>query len=463
MSPRPRHAPSPEMRAWDALRRPIWLFDPRGLRGVYANPAALALWGAESLDELLARDFSQLSPAVRARVDRLARDTAGGAVLNEQWTFYPQGRPAAVQAAISTYRLDDGSPVLLFEAAPAEVEAEERRAVEALRHTSALITLFDAEGRALFANPAAFAAYGAADHPFERRFFDPELARDLLARALAGRAAAELTEAVTAAGLRWHHMDARPVTDPATGLVGVLLNERDVTDRIEAERAQGQAERKAAMADARQKFLSDMSHELRTPLNAVLGFSELLTAAELAPAAADQARRIHQAGERLLTVVNGMIALVEDESWTGAAPGAAEPSADETGAGPRILYVDDHEANRALIRAMLESLGLACVTANDGAEGVKRATAEPFDLILMDIQMPVMDGVEATRRIRRAGGRAPILALTANTLTEQIEGYRDAGMDDCLAKPVALASLVGALQVWLGRMRTSENRETRAA
>ncbi|MFI4950074.1 MAG: diguanylate cyclase, partial [Caulobacterales bacterium] len=77
--------------AWDALRRPIWLFDPASLRGVYANPAALALWGADSAEELLARDFSKLSPAVRARTARLATTTAGGGEVSERWTFYPKG------------------------------------------------------------------------------------------------------------------------------------------------------------------------------------------------------------------------------------------------------------------------------------------------------------------------------------------------------------------------------------
>ena len=74
----------PEAVGWDALSRAVWLFDPVSCRGLYANPPALELWGAESRDELLARDFSQLSPAVRARTDRLAQATAGGAVVTER-------------------------------------------------------------------------------------------------------------------------------------------------------------------------------------------------------------------------------------------------------------------------------------------------------------------------------------------------------------------------------------------
>ena len=208
---------SVRMQSWDSLRRPIWLFDAQALRGVYANPAALRLWGASSSEELLSRDFSQLSYAVRARTERLAHATANGEEVSERWTFYPHGEPVTVQATISTYRLDDGRPSLLFEASPTEVDGGERRAVEALRHTSTLITLFDQDGRAIFANPAAFSAYGSTEHPFEARFVEPAWARPMLVRALGGETLAEVCETTTLAGRRWHQLDARPVLDPGGG------------------------------------------------------------------------------------------------------------------------------------------------------------------------------------------------------------------------------------------------------
>ena len=102
-------------RASDRLRRPVWLYDPRTSRGVYANPAALALWGAETLDELLARDFSILSPAVKVRTDRLVELTAEGDEVSERWTFYPNGQPFTVEATISAFRMSDGRDILLFE------------------------------------------------------------------------------------------------------------------------------------------------------------------------------------------------------------------------------------------------------------------------------------------------------------------------------------------------------------
>ena len=442
------------MQAWDALRRPIWMFDPSALRGVYANAAALELWGSDSLDALLARDFSQLSPAVLARTERLARETANGETLSEHWTFYPNGRPLTVTAIISTHWLDDGTPVLLFEAAPIEVESEERRAVEALRHTSTLITLFDGEGRPLFSNPAAFAAYGSTTHPFEARFAQPERAQPMLAAALSGDLAADVCEIVTREGPRWHHLDIRPVIDPVTGQLSLILTEIDVTERIEAEQARAAAEQKTAMAEARQRFLTEMSHELRTPLNAVIGFSDLLSKAGLAEEHADHAARINGAGQRLLSVVNDMIDLSADNVIPLPTPEAAieEPAAANEDAGVlRVLYVDDHDSNRALVMAVMSAQGIVCATANDGAQGVEAARDGDWDVILMDIQMPVMDGVDATRAIRALPGlvgRTPILALTANTLPEQLIQYEEAGMDDCIAKPMNIVDLVTRVTAW---------------
>ena len=452
------------MRAWDVLRRPIWLFDPNTHRGVYANTSAMELWGAADLDELLSRDFSQLSPAVIARLARLAKATDEGEEVSEQWTFYPKGRPVTVQATISAYPLEDGRKVLMFEASPAETQAGERRAVEALRHTTTLITLFDADGRAIFTNPAAFAAYGVNELGFAERFRDPDAGRRLFERALEGEGAGDLCMADTGLGLRWHQMDARRVIDPVTGLAGVILNERDVTARIEAEQARAAAEQRAAMAEARRQFLSDMSHELRTPLNAVMGFSELLLTAAGEPTTRDQARRIHEAGQRLVEVVEQMIAISNDEGdGVGQGEGGAGPSAQFVNAPDRapeltaeeaplkVLYVDDNESNRALVTAVLSAQGMTCVTAEDGKSGVAAAAGGEFDLILMDIQMPVMNGVEATRAIRALETRVaelPIVAVTANTLEEQLQAYADAGMDDLIAKPIQLAELVGKVTAW---------------
>jgi len=444
---------------WDRLRRPVWLYDPQTGQKPYANPAALALWGADSLEALAARDFSARSPAMKARIRRLVQATAHGEAVSERWTFFPHGRPVATQATVSAMVDGAGQSLLLFEATVEEVPAEERRAAEALRHASTLISLFDGDGARLFSNPAAFRAYGDAEGSFVARFAVPAEGVAMLAAAGAAPVAA-LRAVHTCDGPRWHHMEARPVPDPVTGRTCVLLDEQDVTLRVEAEMARSAAEQKASMAEARQEFLTEMSHELRTPLNAVIGFSQLMADAELPAALNDQARRIHAAGLSLLEVVNQMIAdplgqpiqsQLRETRADAAAADRGRPTAAPGEASLRALYVDDNESNRALVQAMFAAMGFVCETATDGQAGVEAATSGDWDVILMDIQMPVMDGITATRRIRALEGpnaATPIIALTANTLPAQIQTYVEAGMDDCVAKPINMVELMTKVSHW---------------
>ena len=118
--------------------------------------------------------------------------------------------------------------------------------------------------------------------------------------------------------------------------------------------------------------------------------------------------------------------------------------------GPRlrVLVVDDVATNRELLEAMLERQGHTVLLAEDGAAAFGMVAREPLDVVLMDVQMPVMDGVEATRRIRRLpppAGTVPILALTASVMASERERYLAAGMDGCLNKPVVWPALLGAL------------------
>jgi len=116
--------------------------------------------------------------------------------------------------------------------------------------------------------------------------------------------------------------------------------------------------------------------------------------------------------------------------------------------GLRVLVVEDNATNRLIASRMLESLGAVVELAHNGAEGVAAAARADFDLIFMDIQMPGMDGVEATRRIRQLGGpasRAPIVAMTANVMKHQINDYLTAGMDGAIAKPLNPAAILAEL------------------
>ncbi len=127
----------------------------------------------------------------------------------------------------------------------------------------------------------------------------------------------------------------------------------------------------------------------------------------------------------------------------GPATAPADPDPVEERA-PRVLVVDDHPVNREVARIMLEALGCEVAEVADGVEAVDAVQAVPFDLVLMDVRMPRMDGLEATRRIRRladgSGGLA-IVAMTADAMPEDVERCLASGMNAHLAKPINQAGL----------------------
>ena len=122
--------------------------------------------------------------------------------------------------------------------------------------------------------------------------------------------------------------------------------------------------------------------------------------------------------------------------------------------GMKILMADDAAPNRELVTAIMSGLGLALETVCNGAEAVEAARNGGYDLILMDVHMPVMDGLHATRAIRAMEGgvaRTPIIALTANVQPEQVQRCLDAGMDGHVGKPIQLDELLAALAMASGR------------
>lgn len=102
----------------------------------------------------------------------------------------------------------------------------------------------------------------------------------------------------------------------------------------------------------------------------------------------------------------------------------------------RILVAEDNEVNRKLVDLLITRTGAEVAHVGNGAEALERASSEAWDLILMDIQMPVMNGRDATRAIREAGINTPVVALTANVMAEDLQDYQEAGCDDYLAKPI---------------------------
>ncbi|MFI4965222.1 MAG: response regulator [Caulobacterales bacterium] len=117
----------------------------------------------------------------------------------------------------------------------------------------------------------------------------------------------------------------------------------------------------------------------------------------------------------------------------------------------RVLLADDHPINRAVVDIILDLIDADLVSVEDGAQAVAQFKAGAFDVVLMDLQMPNMDGLTAIREIRRfeaENGRAatPIVVVTANAFSEQVAASREAGADDLISKPIIPDVLLAAIE-----------------
>ena len=126
--------------------------------------------------------------------------------------------------------------------------------------------------------------------------------------------------------------------------------------------------------------------------------------------------------------------------------------------GSRVLLVEDNEINRTVATELLLGMGVEAITASDGEDAWRQISSASFDLVLMDIQMPGIDGIEVTRRTRLLPGperRTPIVALTAHAMLGDRQRFLDAGMDDYLAKPIEEQELARVLLRWLKTLPSS--------
>lgn len=133
--------------------------------------------------------------------------------------------------------------------------------------------------------------------------------------------------------------------------------------------------------------------------------------------------------------------------------------------GLRVLLAEDNEANRELAVAYLAKLGCEVATAKNGQMALERVQEQPFDVVLMDMQMPVLSGIEATQAIRALNGEVsgiPIIALTANAMKADIERCREAGMHDFVAKPMRIGDLARALSPFIVCIDAPVERRVRA-
>jgi CheY-like chemotaxis protein len=159
---------------------------------------------------------------------------------------------------------------------------------------------------------------------------------------------------------------------------------------------------------------------------------------------------VHKHGEDLQALslaVQGFLGSVRDPEQLWAAPDDQAPRSLD---GRRVLLVDDDVRNVYALSALLDDAGLKVSAAKDGVEAISRYQGGAFDLILMDIAMPNMDGYTATRLLKQEHQcTIPIIALTAHAMKGDREKCLDAGADDYLAKPVSRDELLSMLARWL--------------
>jgi CheY-like chemotaxis protein len=247
---------------------------------------------------------------------------------------------------------------------------------------------------------------------------------------------------------RWLMIEERRTSDG--GVIGLRV---DITEmKAQAEALAHALARAEAASRAKSEFMADMSHELRTPLNGVLGLGQALQSTGLDEHQRTLLIEMMASASRLDQLVNGLLdferAEATDISTTAPLPAASDPDA------VRVLLADDNPTNRRVIELMLGAADVHVVSVENGAQAVAAWRAECFDLILMDLRMPVMDGIEAIRTIRadedaRALPRSPIIVLSANTAAGDKEASAEAGADDHLGKPVRAEELIGAISAAL--------------
>lgn len=234
-------------------------------------------------------------------------------------------------------------------------------------------------------------------------------------------------------------------------------------ERRVAELASLQAELAAAKErvedtlSARNRFISEMAHAIRTPLAALTGGLELLQA-KVRDDGLQDLTIARNASDQLGELASRLIEQADsgDEAPSPSFPGTAALPKPSTATAipdqPKVLLAEDTESNRYVVERLLAELGCVVTSVENGAAAVEAVRREDYDLVLMDVMMPIMNGEQATQTIRGLSGRAartPIIGVTAHSLQSERERLLSAGMTACLAKPVRKEALDTAIRTAL--------------
>jgi CheY-like chemotaxis protein/PAS domain-containing protein len=354
--------------------------------------------------------------------------------------------------------------------AVAAAQAEAKRARERLRDAIEAIpegvVFLDAEGRYILWNRRYAEIYHRSADLFTTGARLTDVLREGVRRgdypAAIGREGAWLAEreAMLTAGTGARHeqqlADGRwlMIEDRRTSEGGVIGLRVDITELKRQAEALEQALARAEAANrAKGAFLADMSHALRTPLNGVAGLAQALEGTSLDAAQAALVTDIRASAAELERLVHGLLDYGETDRRTPEPPAAETKAARPTSL--RVLVADDNPTNRKVIELMLTAAGAQATCVEDGQAAVEAWAAGAFDVVLMDLRMPVMDGLAAITAIRAAEAgsarrRTPVLVLSANTGPEDRRASAAVGADGHIGKPIRADELIEALAAATG-------------
>lgn len=307
------------LEVFNLLKHPVWVFDIERKGMFWANRAGLEIWNASSLEELLNRDFaSDMSDAADVRMKDVLVRLANGAVLTEQWTFYPQKRPTTLSVTASGIRIEGGRIASLSEIELPNKEGFDEdtvRSLEMLRHLPFAVSQFSVEGNLVYQNPEAVNLFGMTtsaeaisdiltdknNHDdFLRRFVDREIAQNALKQVQEGVEFSGEAQQQTLQGPKWFSVALRRTRDPVNGEFMIVHSARDITDVIAARKDTVQAAMKS-------EFMAVMAHEIRTPLHQVIGYLDLLELTVLSAEQFESVKQVQSSTSLLMSIINDLL------------------------------------------------------------------------------------------------------------------------------------------------------------
>lgn len=248
----------------------------------------------------------------------------------------------------------------------------------------------------------------------------------------------------------WQSLSGEPILNHDLEFLGFRGTGRDVTEIQQAKDHAKKAEQEKSI------FLSKMSHEIRTPLNGIVGMSQILIDTDLQENQHSYALTIKRSADALALLINQIFDFSHIETPQLNFTRNNQATTLKRFPGKHALIVDDNTVNQHVAMAMLNQLCIHTHLANSGHNALLILQDQSFDIILMDISMPDIDGVETTKRIRANKNETPIIAITAYADANDQKRFIEAGMNSYLAKPLMKPILVSELERLIGPAESIE-------